>query len=319
MSDSFAYINVNDIDLSDKRFLHFTPFIDTKDLADSIKHTGLIHPVWVRPENEHYIAVSGVSRINAYKYNQEQTIPAFVLSREADDYTCLLKAITAVSSCRELSQAELIRCLVHLSRFRSVEEIERSIPGLFHTPLSGKFIRALIDIGQIQPALIDLIEAGLMSVKTAEKLRRFDPEQRRIILDLFMNIKVSASVQSEIVTHLFEISQRDRIDFKSVLADSGITDMLNNSQIDGVAKARKIRKILYEKRFPKIAAARKRVQQTIQALKPGSELKIEPSDTFEDPYIRFSFRAKNRRQYQHCLEKLDSLAGRADFERLLEQ
>lgn len=56
-----------------------------KPLADSIKKIGLISPITLLEDKDGYVLVAGEHRLNAYKYNNDNEIPAIVHKREYDN------------------------------------------------------------------------------------------------------------------------------------------------------------------------------------------------------------------------------------------
>ncbi len=317
MSKVIHSIKVSNIDRADKRFLHFRSFLDTKTLAQSIQDTGLINPVLLRPVNDRYIIVSGYNRVLAFKHNNESVIPAFLTGSKETEFDCLVKAITAVAFKRELSNIELIRCLVHLNKYQNARQIADSGPRLFNMSLNSRYVNQLIDIGDMANLALTLIETGRLTIKTAKKLIKFPFEAQHGLIQLFSKIKASASVQSEMVLHLFEISRRDGCPMESILVDYGINDLLQDSLLEDIEKTRKIRDILYQARFPNLSLEKKRIKEKIGALKQGPDLKIETSDNFEDRNVHFAFRIKTDQQFKKQIENLKRIADQSEFKDVL--
>ncbi len=311
MSKTIHSIKVSNIDHADKRFLHFRSFLDTKILAQSIQDTGLINPVLLRPVSDHYTIVSGYNRVLAFKHNNERVIPAFLTDPEENEFDCLVKAITAITFKRELSNIELIRSLVHLNKYQNARQIADSGPSLFNVNLNRRYVNQLIDIGNMESLALTLIDTGRLTIKTAKKLIQFPFETQHSLIELFSKIKASASVQSEIVLHLFEISRRDGCHVESILIDSGVNDLLQDPLLEDVVKTRKVRDILYQTRFPNLCLEKTRVKDKVGALKQGPDLKIDTSDNFEDRHLHFAFKIKTPQQLKKQIENLKRIADQS--------
>lgn len=317
ISDKMETIKVSAIDLSDERYSLFKPFNDSKSLAESIQSAGLIHPVWVRPSDDHYIVVSGFNRVKAFQINNDDEIPVRIVT--GNDLACLKMAIPAVAFNRDISIAELIRCLRRLSGYMDATAIAEDSDALFNTQLNKKYISELIDIGGLQDPALELIDSGRLSVKTAKKLVSFSHDDKKCVLDLFSRVKASVNVQKEIIQHLFEISKRDMTDISAILLKSDVQKVVNASDKDPAATIRNLRQTLYTKRYPQLSQAQEDLKADILALKPGPHLKIEKSDNFEDPHLYISLKVKTMDQYTRSIDKLKQLDRCSELKKIIEQ
>lgn len=319
MFDSIQNIKVCDIDLTDGRFNHFNSSSDLKRLAASIKSSGLISPVLVKPVNGGYIAVSGFNRIKAFDQLKEPRVPAFIVPETEDDFITLKKAIISVTFKRVLSQKELISCVTHLSQYIDALEIAGQAEGLFNVQLNPKYVKELIAIGCMDHPALELIDSGRLAFKTAKKIVGFPGDDQRCLLKLFSRIKASASIQREIVQHLFELSKRDKIKIESILASKDMSNLLNDTGMEPVMLTRELRYCIYKMRFPNLAQAQRRMSKKISALKSGNGMKIETSDTFEDSHVSFSFKINTMQQFKASVELLQRMAQGSELADILKQ
>ncbi len=317
-SDTVSDIQVDDIDLTDKRFCLFKPFTDVNHLVKSVLAVGLIHPVMLRPSPEgRFIVVSGFNRVQAFRSANLQSIPAKVFT--GSDSACLEAAITAVTFRREISATELIRCVTRLSEFADAHEIAINAPGLFNTRLNASYIGQLIRIGKLGSKGLELIDTGRLSLKTAADLLPFGEDDRNRLFDLFFVIKASASVQKEVVRHLCEISKRERTDIASILAEKEMQMILDSADSDPAGATGTLRQTLFSRRYPQLSCAQQTLKKNIAALKTVPGLKIEKSPTFEDPHLYVSFKFKTQAQCRRYVGDLNRIADSSEFQKILDQ
>ncbi len=307
--DNILNIDIKDINLADERYKVSLSKTDITTLANSINHTGLLYPSILRPaDNNTYIIVSGFNRVSALIKNDIPNTLAITLSPNTSELDCYKKAIAAYASKHALTHAELIVCLKHLKSFCDEQTISDMSLAIFNTQLNIRFIKDLLCIADMPEPALDLIHNANMSIKSAKRITGFSIQASAMFLNVFSKIKASSSKQLEIITYVFEISARDGIKPETVLNDQNIQSILSNTDTPAGVKANEIRTFLYEKRFPSLFSTRQKVKEQIKALKLGNTIKLTPPENFEGPNYTLSFTAKNHKEFQSNIQKLNSIS-----------
>lgn len=305
MFDSPCEINLSDIDSGDERYRISPGPEDIGPLAISIKETGLITPPVVRPmEGGKFIIVSGFNRIKALRQNMEIKVLVRPTAGDSDDYHCLLISIAALAFKRPLSQVELIISLKRLSRYMDGESMAKMSPAVLNTRLNPRFIADLLDIGSLPDPVLELIDDGRLSLKSAKRISRLDREGALFFLDIFSKIRASASVQLEIIQNILETSAREGFHPKSFFHELEIPYPLEDEPPDPVQSTRHFRTLVFEQRYPELSHARRGVQDKIASVKLPGTVKLIPPENFESRNYSVSFTAKNHIEFLENLRHL---------------
>lgn len=317
MSETFVKVRITDIDSDDKLFrVSLTPK-DTRALAESIKNTGLIAPPLLRPaDNDGYIIVSGISRIQALIMNHDTEVQAVVLPSHTSDLECAMKAISSEAFQRPLSQAEIVLGIKILSAFTDIENISTISKAVFNTHFSPTFVKDMEKISRLPNPALELLQAGQLSVKSARRLTEFSETVQKRFISLFSELKASSSKQLEIITHMFEISARDKTGLVQVFSNPFISTLVADEQKPPGVKADTLRTYLYEMRYPSLSETRKKVQQHLANLKLGPGIKFSLPENFESTRYTVSITAETPREFETCISKISRAAGQDDFKQI---
>jgi ParB family transcriptional regulator, chromosome partitioning protein len=146
------------------------------ELQASLKASGLLQPIAVRPAGDSYELISGERRLRAATRLGWSDIPAIV--RDVDDRTLLTLALVENLQRADLNAVEEARGYRRLG-----EEF-----GLTHAQIAeavGKdrtSITSLLRILQLPPSVLDLVEKGQLSAGHARALVALENERRALAL-----------------------------------------------------------------------------------------------------------------------------------------
>lgn len=316
MSDTPQIVNITDIDLTDTRYrVSLTPK-GTRALAASIKSAGLLSPPLLRKIDGRYIVISGRSRIKALALNEVSKVPAMVVTDQTSELACCLKAISSEAFQRPLGPAEVISGIKLLLHHTNTADIAAGSIQTFHSNLSEPFVRDMNKISNLPDPALELIHNGMISIKTARRLTEFSDTVQNLFLNLFSKIKASSNKQLEIITHLFEIAARDKIQIENLFCEPAIMSLLSDGETPPGVKADRLRAHLQEKRFPTLSETRARIQGMIEKLKLGPGIKLLAPDNFESPDYTLSFTARNPEQFETRLKKIQSAVHQDGFKHI---
>ncbi len=318
MSEQLCDIKICDIDLDDLRYRIPFSLDDVEFLAHSIRQTGLINPPLVRPVNNKFIIVSGFNRVRASIFNHEDIITAYKTDFKEDDYQCLVKSIIALSFQRQLTQAELIKCIKRLSNFLDAKQISLQSTAIFNMELSFRFVKNILDIANLPDPALELIHQGNISFKTAKKMLLFQKKTIMNFLTIFSNIKASNNKQLEIMQYMIDISKREAIKQEDFFLNQTIQKIILDPQKEPVLKTMLLREYLYQKRFPTLSKTRQTVQKKINNLKLGNKIKFLPPENFESQNYSISFTAKNYNEFQANTKILNTVLENRELKEIFE-
>ncbi len=307
-NNKFDEISISDIDLDDDRYQISLLQEDINFIANSIIITGLVNPPLVKPVNDKYVVISGLSTIKALIQNNKTTVIVQNTSEDLSDSHCLKKSITSIVSFRELSNAELILSIKKLNQYLNSDKIAIQSKNIFNTNFNLKFIKKILTIADMPDPCLNLIHGGQLSIKSAERISGFSLEIQKTFLSIFFKIKASNSNQLEIIQNLFEISAREKTAIDLLIKDKHVFTIFDANEMNPGQKANKFRDYLSKKRFPSIIIEQERLNKRIASLKLGNTIKVLPPLNFESQLFNFGFTAKSIQEFRDRIKTLnDSL------------
>ena len=138
---------------------------EVDDLKDSIQKLGLIEPIVIRKEKNHFVIVAGERRFRAVQSLGWEEIPAIVT--EADPNTCYEIALAENEKRKNLNPWEVGKAILHLRKIRS-KSVSDVASLLGYTE---RYVKQLSSIARLdQKSVHELILQGSpLSVKNLEQ------------------------------------------------------------------------------------------------------------------------------------------------------
>ena len=324
MSNLLCKINISDIDLTDERYKISFSQNDINFLAHSIRQTGLINPLIVRPLNNKFIIISGFNRVRALinnnrVYNNEPKLLVYKTKVDTTDCQCLIKSIAVLAFKRPLTHAELIISTRRLYHFWDKKEIAKKSPGIFNRELNARFVEDLLAIGALPDPTLELIHSGNLSFKSAKRIASYEKETIKVFINTFSKIKASSNKQLEIILHIMEIAARDSIKPIDLYKKQEIQAILFDENKEPGMKTKELRTWLFEQRFPTIFKKHKDVREKITSIKLGNKIKFLPPQNFESQDYTLSFTAKNYNEFVTNVQKLYDAIENKELKEILNQ
>jgi len=319
------HIPLGKIDLADVRYRISREEEDISGLAQSIKQTGLTSLPLVRPSREpkqsgeSYIVVSGFKRINALVSNGYSGLVVCKTYPNDSEEDCAVHSISSNAFQRVLTPGELIQSILLLSRFMEAEPMAKNSLGIFNTQFNLGYIKALQKIGTLPPKVLELLDDGRLSIKSAKKISEEPSELAHCFVALFSAIKASASKQMEIITNFVEIAAREKINPADLYRENKIQEILAHDSKDLGLKGNLLRTYLTERRFPFLGTKRREIRQKINLLKLGSGIKLIVPDNFESMRYSISLDFKTLDEFTTRVACLEGISTHPALEEILKR
>lgn len=287
---SFSTIRLSAVDMNDDTYRITTDPCDAS-LTDSVKMLGLMSPPLVIPiqpearaEGESspcFRIVSGFRRIAAVQNLGWDETEARVLAPDTVSAVCVKFAIGENSLQRPLNLIETSRSLCLLATVSDAEELPRIAKSL-SLPDNLPLIRKIMPLCRLPGPLQNGILSGTLSMPMALELS--SPEPREAATDLalmFETLRLSLNKQREVLTLIREIAAREDLSIPDVLNDPNLQEILRDDDRDRNQKARSVRTLLRQRRFPAITRAESVFEKHAGTLYLGDHMKLIPPAGFE--------------------------------------
>ena len=225
---------------------HFDPD-DLQELANSIRESGLLQPITIRPDGDGaYMLIAGERRYRACRSLEWETIPAIVRDDLSDKETVLLQLLenTARQDLNPIEEAKAYRKMV--DEGFTVEEIAKaSGKKVTHIEFWMTFLSAI-------PEVQELTAKGVIAPTTCAWIGRLNYDNQRKMLAVAANRKVSVMRLNEMCWHLGN---------KEAEMPMFMTGMLTEAEVKTAADFNKV--------FPAIGSGVNRLL-AMEEEKPGS-------------------------------------------------
>jgi hypothetical protein len=159
--------------------------------------------------------------------------------------------------------------------------------------LSGK-VEVLIS-NEFQDVLIN--EA--ITLKSALKLSDFQPEDRKVLVDLFSNVSFTASHQQKILEMVEEVIFRDKYSMAEIFEK---LDIYKNMEMEKPQKA--IIDVLFTYRYPVYTEAEKQWQEEVKGLNLPDNIKVTHYPFFEKKGLEVTIHVPDTTELKKMIEKI---------------
>lgn len=299
------------------------------DLALSIELLDLLRPpILIRRSPEDgadlpgYLIVSGFRRIKAMEQANRNSFPVKLVG-QTQKGAAAAAAVMENAFQRELNPMEQVRAVSLLKKVMHMDSnaIADCSRAIFNTPMNAVFVEKLLYVGSMSAEILQLLEQNRISLTAALKLKKYGSDIQGAIASLFAKIKISSSKQNEIITHLHEITAREGISLGELLTWDGISQIVDQDDMDENRKGNLIRTTLYGRRYPELSRVKERFAQNFKLLNKEQnlkgELKLDPPMNFEAQNYTFSLQFRDVKELRRKADKLSTVSRSPLMERII--
>jgi hypothetical protein len=315
--ESLETIPLADIESSDERF-RITTRDDLNDLCTSIPRLGLLNPPRVLPGPSGFLVVSGFRRVAACRRLGWNRLRVAVLPADASAYHCACRAVGDNSTQRPLNALEAGRSLLLLQRWSAGGRIPPEDAAALGLPSNPAAAAKLMALCRLPSAVQHGVVEGWIPLAAALELGRLEPALAVDLAKMFGELRIGLNKQRETISLIMEIAQRETIPARRVLEDLQRAGALPDAELDRSQKARRLRKLLRQRRFPALQAAEQHFRALRHQLKLGENMHLTPPPDFEGIGMTLSMVIERLEDIGRLKAKLDELADHPALDRILD-
>lgn len=301
---------LSEIFLKDERF-RISYYFDLDKLITSLKEVGLLNPPLVTQRGGRFILVSGWKRVMACLKLSLSPIPVLVVQGKSELET-FLWAFYENLGAREFSLVEKAEVIAKLKKFGEDEKniVSRYLP-LLNIPPTLSHLDSYLVFSRLEPALKKFIHEKNLPFSLAELFLEFSTSERKRLLPLVSPL--SRSKMKEFLESLKEISRRDELPVRKILASKEVKDILDSRRLSSLQKADRIRLVLRKKRYPILCSWEESFDSVRRKMRWPREIILTPTPYFEEKRLSVSFNFENQEEFKASLLKLEQLASKREF------
>jgi len=257
--------------------------------------------------------VGDIHRFIAAQDAGKITVPVYLI-QESESTLELLKLIVAYYQPMTLmDKALLTRAALDLGLPRNLLANE-IYPDMDLAPRE-KMIDQVLFLLKLPDELKDFIVEKDLSLKRALVFQRAE-DHLDWVSSFISNLKVGINMTAEIIQNIWEMAQKDDVDFKTKAQEMGLWDMATTEYEDTRLAVMEIREKINSARYPSLSKAGKDLTDTIQVLELPSSVKVKWDPYFEQQGVDISFHAKDDTELDDVIEKLASPAFKNIFKHI---
>ncbi|MDH5743410.1 MAG: ParB/RepB/Spo0J family partition protein [Candidatus Aminicenantes bacterium] len=297
-------ISLDVIDLKDERF-RFSYHFDLDRLLLSVKEIGLVNPPVVINRESRFILVTGWKRFFTCLELSLTPLPVFILEQD-DDFKAFLFSLYENLTHRDfdlLEKAEILRLLKGF--IKDEKQLVKDYLPLLGIPATLPYLDLYVKISQLESRWKKVIYEKKMSLASVELLTEFDVLERELLLPLILPL--SQNKQKQILDDLIQISRKEEISLKKILATQEIQPVLKSEKLTPLQKAEKIHILLRKERYPSLSAWKESFDASLKRACLSKEVTVESSSFFENGEFSVSFSLRDKEEFSKRLAKLEKL------------
>jgi len=157
-----------------------------------------------------------------------------------------------------------------------------------------------------------------VSRSNIRKLANLTPEDRVAILLLISPLKLGENRLREILTFLEEISRKGQCQAKEIVQRADIQVILSQKEFTPSQKTERIKKVLMDLRYPKMAQLEEGFQKKRKDLNLPSRISLHHSPFFEGRELKVEFQFETMDEYLGIVLSLSELADKKEFKELIQ-
>lgn len=291
---------------------------DLGGLLVSIQQVGLMIPPLLIKQDSKFTIISGFRRLAACQKLGWQEIITRILNPELTYLDCLRLAIAENAFQRPLNLIETSRALQKLSSFLDDTKQLTEAASVCGLPTNNSIINKIKHLCLLPAPVQSGILRNTISLTMANELATLGPYSAIVFARIFDQLKLSFNKQREMVTLISEIARRENKSNRQVLANDQLQNIIADENLDRGQKGQKIRLLLRQWRYPRIAAAEKNYDTHLKNLKLGRDIKLIPPKDFEGNTYTLNLTFENLAHLKALQSNLNQIIQHPSLEKIVE-
>jgi ParB/RepB/Spo0J family partition protein len=313
-------IPLQKINLSDDTFsVNYLP--DLQKLRSSIEEVGLIQPVLLRGEKDHYQIICGFRRISVMKELGKSEIESKVFEeKEMDEFQLFSLSLHENLTTRGFNTVEKAIALDKLVRRFQIDPaavIKTFLP-FFSLEPNEKILNTYLSLAQMEDEIKTYVLKEEVSRSNIRKLSALTSDNRMAVLSLISPLKLGENRLRETLTLVEEISRRNQCKEKDIVQRSEIQAVLSQKELTPSQKTERIKKVLTDLRYPKLDQMEKAFEKKRKDLNLPSNIALHHPPFFEGKRLKIEFQFETAEEYRSVLSALSLLAEKEGFKQMIE-
>jgi len=286
---------------------------DTARLRDSIRFSGLLHPVLLQESPGGRLRVAaGYRRYRVCRELGWKTVPA-IFATAAEPEPLYRAVLLENLSHRPFNPVEIFLALDRLRAWVPEKELVRDwLPRLGLDP-SPKLLVSLLGVRELAEEARQALAAGALNIGDIPLLLRWPVPEQAVVFRLFRDVKMGVNLRREVAANLYEIQKRDGTPPSAFLSGREVSCVTESADLSTPEKAQAVRGIVRRGRYPVLTGLESAFAARVKALRLPPCITVQHPPFFEGREYRCTFTFQNGKEFQSCVERIRDIRHEAVF------
>jgi hypothetical protein len=309
---SIQTILLTNIDFDNKTFL-VSEDANEPRMLQALQKIGQLNPVILLDrEKESKTIVSGFRRLWALRRMGAPAALARLLPEQ--EYTisdAFHLALWDNFSHRQFTPLEIARTLSILKDTCGIPQdvLIRDYLPVFGLAEHGNILNTYLALDKMDAGLRKCFADGRLTLASIERLASMGPEAQSAFAALMIEIRLSASLQREVLDLVLELAELSETGISALLTRPEILSIQKDAGLSSFQKGQKIHEFLFQQRNPRFSQARERFEDGRNMLRLPGNIRIAPDPFFETPRLRIEFEALSAGNFRELAEALHNASA----------
>ncbi|MFQ5822561.1 MAG: ParB/RepB/Spo0J family partition protein [bacterium] len=300
----------------------FTYPLNSRDLVDSIKKVGLLHPVCLRTYMEGWQIVYGAKRILACKELGWHEIPAQIVSvEEVSDMRALEMSLAEDILQRALNPIEkaMVFYKYQILGNWQISRLVNELAPQLGLPQSVEMVQNYISLLKLEKEIKIAVAHGSLTPAHAFLLLPLKPAERiTIFKEVFKKCNPNLNEGREVINNLIDLKAIFKESIAEILSNKTMEDFLNSPTKSPREKCGLLRMELKKLRYPRLSNLESKFYQALNNLSLKNNIQVRPSPYFEENHLDIAFRIKDPADLKQTLDSLTGASKNGGIDKLFE-
>lgn len=295
----------------------------SEKLQASLLEVGQINPVILIGQQESRMTiVAGFRRLWALRrIGREDALACVEAADRCEPLDAFRLGLWDNLAHRQLSPLEVARALHVLKVTCGLSSdvlTDKYLPALGLAP-NRKVLQIYLRLNTLQPGLRRLINESRLTLHSAERLALAGPELQDKIAVVLSRVRLSASLQRQVLDLVDEHARMRNTNPAEVLDDPEIAALLDDGGLSTFQRGERLHDLLFRRSHLRLSAARARFEAEKKKLGLPANIRISTDPYFEYPGIRVEFDASSPEGFGETIEALRRASRAPELGELFEE
>lgn len=318
---SIQTILLTDIDFDNRTFL-VSEDANEPRMLQSLQKIGQLNPVLLLnggPERKTIVA--GFRRLWALRGMGERCALARLLPKQQYSIADAFRlALWDNLSHRQFKPLEIARALSILRGICGIplDVLVRDYLHLFGLAEHKNILHTYLELDRMDGGLRSCFGDGRLTLASIERLAEMRPEDQFAFAALMNEIRLSASLQREVLDLVLELAELEENGINALLNSPEIIFIQKDAGLSPFQKGQKIHEVLFRQRNPRLSRARRQFEDGKSKLALPGSIRVVPDPFFETPRLRIEFEASSAGSIRELAEALHQASAGPALDALFE-